>query len=620
MLDIVFRHFVWVYAVVTENSLNQSIEKAVKRYSSLFSLPSYTKIILALALVCIGGVSLSTISLNPSFDELLHNFALGFSLFLMNLVCDCLICSVVLRKDKIYDWRRTVALSFFCWVLWLLFLIAGVAVAIPLGQQWWVRLNLLGFSAVLILRLIVFTTTSPAGYGRLLIASVLQPFLCVIPFLVYWIYIGYSVTIYLPLFFVFSISVSFASSFLFLSILNRIGKQTLGVPSLSLLKAFLLNWILDLNDPFEELLEKLSEEQDVEAHLVKFGVHKPMAVVIVPSIHPGPFKNIGSSSLPSMLKTALEKKLGCTACVPHGLFGHELDLASQRQNQKVVDQITQSMDFEASYSTATPLVKVSSGPATASCQIFGSFALLSLTLAPSTTEDLPEELGEFVRLESERLGLACSIVVNAHNSINGATPMPEALDSLRLAAAACLAEASSTHQQPFEVGAATVVPSEYGLRDGMGAGGITVIAVKAGDKKTVYITVDGNNMVSGLREKILSALQSVGISEGEVFTTDTHSVSAVVLSERGYHPVGEVMDHERLIGYVKKATVRALTGLEPSKAACRKASVANVKVIGEERLETLCSLIDRCLRRAKRIVIPIFAGAGLILMLFLLFV
>jgi putative membrane protein len=153
----------------------------------------------------------------------------------------------------------------------------------------------------------------------------------------------------------------------------------------------------------------------------------------------------------------------------------------------------------------------------------------------------------------------------------------------------------------------------------MGAGGITVVIVKVGVQKTAYVVIDGNNMVAGLREKILSSLNSVGIEEGEVFTTDTHSVNAVVLNSRGYHPIGEAMDHEKLIEHIKSATSAALSNLESAKVACKTISIPDVKVIGDKRLEALCLLIDRTLQKAKKAAIPIFALSGLLLMSILLF-
>jgi len=387
-----------------------------------------------------------------------------------------------------------------------------------------------------------------------------------------------------------------------------------------LFKAFLLNWIVDLNAPFEEFLEKLGENQDVEVSMIKFSSSKPKAAIIVPSVHPGPFKNIGSSFLPSMLKTALEKKHNCVVCVPHGLFGHEFDLASQSQDQKIIDQVVELAKFEGTEIRATPFIKVSNGLATACCQVFGNFAFLSFSLAPKTTEDLPQELGLFVRKEAEKLGLTCCVVVNAHNSIDGTLDMQEALASLKTVATTCLKKVVSLKRLPFEVGAATVIPREFSFREGMGPSGITVVVAKVSGQKTAYIVIDGNNMISGLRERILSALRSIGIDEGEVFTTDTHSVNAVVLNERGYNPVGEAMDHEKLIEYIKEATLSSLSNLEPVKAGCRSITISNVKVIGEKRLETLCLLIDKTLKMAEKVVVPIFAISGLLLMLILMFV
>ena len=40
----------------------------------------------------------------------------------------------------------------------------------------------------------------------------------------------------------------------------------------------------------------------------------------------------------------------------------------------------------------------------------------------------------------------------------------------------------------------------------MGTGGITVIVVQVENRKTTYVIIDGNNMIPGLREKLLSAL------------------------------------------------------------------------------------------------------------------
>jgi putative membrane protein len=153
----------------------------------------------------------------------------------------------------------------------------------------------------------------------------------------------------------------------------------------------------------------------------------------------------------------------------------------------------------------------------------------------------------------------------------------------------------------------------------MGPGGITAIVVQVQEQKTAYVVIDGNNMVSGFREKILAALGSVGFGESEVFTTDTHAVSAVITGRRGYHPVGEVMDQEVMIRYICDAAKKAEGNLELSNVGCLQLVVPKVRVIGELRLKSMSTLVDKAIQKIKQTLIPVFGLEGLILILLLVF-
>jgi predicted neutral ceramidase superfamily lipid hydrolase len=317
------------------------------------------------------------------------------------------------------------------------------------------------------------------------------------------------------------------------------------------------------------------------------------------------------------MKREFEKTFGGEACVPLGILGHELDLASQEQNQKIINAVLTSAKQITLFDEAKPFVKVTEDNVTVCCQVFGDEALLSFSLAPKTTEDLPQELGRFVREEARRLGLRDAIVVNAHNSITDVTEMEASLEILEAAASRCLSEAVSAKESSFLVGAATVYPKDFGLKDGMGTGGITAVAVQVGPQKTVYTVIDGNNMLSGVREKILSALASLGFDESEVFTTDTHAVNALVLGRRGYHPVGEAMNSDLLLDYFKEAASAASARLELGRAGSLSLTVPKVRVIGKARIEGFSTLIDQALQKAKQVVVPIFGLEGLLLILLL---
>lgn len=604
--------------MATDNSLSDSMDSALKHYSAMFFLPPYKRAVISIAFICIVVIGLSTYVFLPTPIGLINSLTLGFALFITTLIVDTFMSKLLLNVDPIYILRRNVALSLFCWILWAFFITLGVAFGLIFNITWWIKLCLLGFGAVMTLRLIVFIATSSASTIRQLLSAVLWPYICIGIFTLFWNSIAINIIGQALLFLIVTPIVSCGAVFLFLNILNKIGKKMTGIPSLPLFRAFMQNWVCALNAPLETLLEKVGEDEDIEVTMLKFNASKPKAAIIVPLVHPGPFKNIGSSLLPSLLKQGFEEKYGCQACTPLGILGHELDLASQTQNHRIIGEIIEAAQFDTTESLASPFVRVSEGIATASCQIFGKTAILSFTLAPKTTEDLPQDLGRFVRQEAEKYGLTCSIVINSHNSLNDIIDTYENLDALRVAASKCLKIAVSLPMEPFKVGSATTYPKEFTLKQGMGTGGITAIVVQVSQQKTAYIIIDGNNMISGLREKILPEITLEGFDTSEIFTTDTHAVSALVTGNRGYHPVGEVMDYSILIRHIKNVVKNAESTLESSKAGCIQLVVPKVRVIGKSKIESLSLLVDAALKKAKKSVVPIFAIEGLILILLLI--
>ncbi len=597
-----------------DSSLNHSLDNASKHYSSMFSLPSYKKALLAVAGICLIAINLSTLLLFPS----LNNLILGLSLFAISYITSTIVSKSLLKKDPIFSMRRTLVLSSVCWGMWLVFIFLGVGLSFWFGWLLWVKLSLLGFAAVVTLRGLVFNATSTAARWRKLLSILLEPVLSIVVFFVFWAIISKTIILQVLPFIVLSPIIGFIAVYLLLSSIDRLGKKTYSLSALPLFRAFLLNWVTDQNEPLEKHLETMGGDADIEVTLLKFDASKPKAAIIVPQVHPGPFKNIGSSLLPSLLKREVEKEFGGNACVPLGILGHELDLASQVQNYKIAAHVIANAKFKAQVALASPLVRANQGAATASCQIFGDTAFLSFTLAPKTTEDLPQELGRMVIEEAKKLGLTNALVVNCHNCLTNIVDTAEHLGELQRAASKCLQKAVEMPTKTFSVGSATVFPAEFNLKAGLGTGGITSIVVQVENQKTAYVVMDGNNMVPGLREKILDALSALGFDASEVFTTDTHAVTASITGRRGYHPIGEVMDPALLIQYINEVSKNAEENLENCTAGCRTFIVPQVRVIGEENLKSVTTLIDKAISKAKQVVFPIFGVEGLLLILLLL--
>ena len=130
-----------------------------------------------------SAVSLSAFTIFHSLGSLV----LGISLFALTFLADSIVSKVILKSDPIFSMRRTLAVSFVCWVFWLVFIVLGVGLSFAFGWLLWVKLCLLGFAAVVTLRVIVFNaTSSSAPRWRLLLSILLEPVLCIVAFLVFW--------------------------------------------------------------------------------------------------------------------------------------------------------------------------------------------------------------------------------------------------------------------------------------------------------------------------------------------------------------------------------------------------------------------------------------------------
>ena len=586
------------------SSLGESIDRLVKHYSSLFTLPALKKILLLIFTTIIITCIFTALSLNFSTLNLAYGLAHGFSLFSAILLADIIVYYMAMRNDPIFNFRRCLGLSMFSCFFWCPFVLIGaILILLKAPTILLLKLSLFGFCSALTLRFVVLLAISLKKLPEKIFAAIFPPIIYLLISIYIWSLFTSSINFPYLLFLSISIPATIIFSSIFIISINKIGKRLSGLPTLELLKAFLSNWIADLNSPLESLFERFGQKRDIQISVLAFkskNKAKMKAMIVVPSFHPGPFKNVGSSYMPYMIQKTIEEKFGCIVAVPHGLFGHELNLASQKQNRKVLEALTQNLNFENFASTASPTVCVRNKSATTNCQIFGDCALFTATLAPKTTEDFPEEVGEQIINQTKKHGFSTTLIINAHNSINAEPQLEEDIKNMQNALIQCFEKAKKQKFKAFKVGCARANPSEYNLKDGMGPGGITTIIVESNGQKTAYIVFDGNNMISGLREKILESLKKMKINAGEVMTSDTHAVNAVILSRRGYYAVGEAMDHNVLIDYVNQTVDAALKNMEPAEASGCTISVPEVKVMGEKQIQLMSEIADKTIKRAKQ--------------------
>jgi putative membrane protein len=593
------------------------LNAAIGHYRSLFNLPSYKKLLLVLSIVvCVGeGLAFSLMKLG----SVLYGFSFGILALLLPCMVSDMITQNVIKADALLTLRRYTGISLFSCIIWVLASIVGATITFlsPTFTPF-LRVMLFGFALVASFRFLVINSTSSLSYVQRAVAIFFEPILCLVAF-------GF----FFPLFDLTSLTLTmFATIILLLAsisfflTIDSYGKKTIGIGTIDLFKAFLNSWAEGNSSKLEEKFEELGEETDVYIDLIGFeSNNRLVSIIVVPILHPGPFRNVGSSMIPYDLQERLSKETTAIVSVPHGTAGHELDLTSTEQSKKIVQHVVQAFPLKEFDAEVTPLVRVEKDNFKASCQIFGDHALVTLTCSPESTEDLPANLGNSVQKLSFELGLKGVTVIDAHNCIeHDFTYLSETdISVLQKCAEEVIGRALNEKKYHFECGSSKIIPFEFTVEDGIGPGGIVVLTIKVLNDFYTYITIDGNNMIKGLREKILDTILKLGVKDGEVLTTDTHAVNAVGPSRRGYHPIGEGIDQTILLHYIEEATKESIQNQRPAKVSVKKVKVEKVKVLGEKNILEITKLVDIVIERIKILSPAFFVPAIGIVMAMMLF-
>lgn len=336
-----------------------------------------------------------------------------------------------------------------------------------------------------------------------------------------------------------------------------------------------------------EILEKFFDGFAVKANIgvtaVQFrSSHGVKATLALPTVHPGPFAALGASNLPQKLEEQLGKDAGLLF-VPHTPCNHDLDIPTTSEVRRVGEAAAALLrDLPAPSSDLnSPLVGGSAG-SWARAQRLGDVVLVAATQAPEPTDDIAYAIADRLVDENRGAGQPELALIDAHNSykedqgdLTYGSPRAERFaKDVREAVKAATAQAASG---PIRVGAALRTGFSVG-RDGIGPTGVRALVVEAANRRTAYVLLDGNNLLQGLREKLLQALGGV-VDDSEVMTTDNHVVHEV---DGGVNPIGERIPFDLLRETVVGVVRDALANLEPVEVRVGTRKVPDVAVLGPD--------------------------------------
>ncbi|MFT4904014.1 MAG: putative membrane protein [Natronomonas sp.] len=409
---------------------------------------------------------------------------------------------------------------------------------------------------------------------------------------------------------------------LFLVTIDRPWRQSLGVSVLDFIGGF-IGHIAEGTRELESFFEQLGEDAIVPVTVLGIrredGTEK--ARFVLPMVHPGPMGEIGGGNLPERIARGAEG----LAFPPHATAGHDFNLVTEREVETLLEA-AEAAHGRIEYSNeATRGFREQEGESKLLGQAVGDDALVVGTHAPAFADDVDFSVGLSTASEARVSGIDDVLLVDAHNSHggleNGGSDLGHVVPGSQrsfdmMTAAGRLGETlAAADRRPLRVGVAWS-PTEWEPAEGIGPLGVRVAIFEAGatedepPHRTAYVLIDGNNMVPGLRETLLDAIDA---DEAEVMTTDTHIVNTIEADNR----VGDAIDESALVALVEELVEKATDDLEPVEAGMA-AEQAEVTVFGNDRTETLASTANAMLQMGGALLLLVVGAAMAVsLLLFL---
>ncbi len=404
------------------------------------------------------------------------------------------------------------------------------------------------------------------------------------------------------------------AAFAFVRYVDHPMVKSFGVSSLDFIQDFIAH-LTEGSPAMEEFFEKIGESIDAPVNVLSFKRmdDSVKAVIITPYVHPGPMGEIGGGNLPTIVSGAFNEGL---TIVPHGTAYHDFNLVSAEESEKIIKAAKTALG-RVNYSTqATKSNRVTVGNTKILGQRFNDSVFLVSTQAPTSTEDIEFAVGFTAMAESRVAGARYSTIIDAHNCTEPfATAIePGTRDSYNIIR--CAENSSkallSMPMGDIRLGVASSPPICTRL-EGMGDLGIRVAIVEALGQRTAYIVIDGNNMVNGLREDIISRLP---VDEAEVMTTDTHVVNTL----SGANYVGQHLDCDLLVDTVAQLVDKAIADLEPVKAGMESELATDVNVFGSHKIAKLASTANAMVAMGGAFAVAVIVAALSLTLLIILLI
>ena len=413
--------------------------------------------------------------------------------------------------------------------------------------------------------------------------------------------------------------------YIILYVMDRPAKKILRTSGVEIISSMVNQWLYNVIQEVK-VYGNPESRRDVNVKVLALkGKKGYKAIFVQPDIHYGPYQYMGGSITTEHIGRSLSYRYKAVPFVLHGAVSIEDNPISTSQIYAMEKRIEKHIDSLSDQAFRKARGSISIGedkPCKAiSIQIEG-VKMLTLTKAPSITEDIDREVGR--RLSSLAGDPSRVMLVDAHNSRYESASKDElrgiqdgSVYIRKYENAIAKAIGTGKHAGAMRFGAAgTNLNYIVGKRD-IGSGFTGAAVFEFGGRRFCLVNFDANNMLPGFREQVLKRIKERYKMDAEVCTTDTHAVNSIALSASNV--LGRRTRFSEVSKQIDNMIDKALAEMEPVSYAYENIVMSNFNVWGKGSGEAIVKATRDIIRTGKRIV-PFLIAAGFIVAAWIIYI
>jgi putative membrane protein len=388
-----------------------------------------------------------------------------------------------------------------------------------------------------------------------------------------------------------------------------LGRRLSGYSPMWLMRSFLNTWLTKEPASLERVFTRTGSITDVKVKILSMsGDGGNNVLMIFPSVHFGPFRDIGSSRFIYQLEGLLEPEFKLLTF--HTAGSHEHNIATSEESLRVAKEIARAvrekqgrLEYEGMCEPYR--VRVEGGWEGFTLNSPSSMAVFVVNKEIGN-DDLPHELWNV--LEEDPRSPKVVAIADSH-SFRG--PKVTDVRILKPLIDAVLSRYHCNEGRDFLMGY-----GEASLKKncrGVCKPKVKFFSIKANGRRYGIAYIYGNNMDGNYRIKLEDLIKSTGYKDVEVVTPDDHSCAASFEDA----PYDVVRECPSLTEAVTEAAKKAMQDEIPARVSPFEITIPNVKIASERIFEFIESLSILGSRGEKGLIVLLAVVNVLPLLLYL---